>query len=196
MRRMGPETSETRIVLMDAVEAVMRQKGYGALTARNVAEAAGLKHQLVYYYFCTMDDLLLAVYRRRTRRMLERIEHALADERPLTALWRTYTDAEDSALTVEFMALSNHNAVIGAETVKFGEQMRHSGLDRLRSQSERAVSNFDPLALTTIIRAIASVLGMEAALGISGGHRETQALVEQTLAALESINVATGDLTL
>ncbi|MBW8785940.1 MAG: helix-turn-helix transcriptional regulator, partial [Novosphingobium sp.] len=53
---MGPETSETRAAMMDAVEVVMLRKGYGALTARNVAEAAGLKHQLVYYYFRTMDE--------------------------------------------------------------------------------------------------------------------------------------------
>jgi hypothetical protein len=94
------------------------------------------------------------------------------------------------------MALSNHNGVIGAETAKFGEQMRHSGLDKLRSQSERPLSDYDPLALTTIIRAIASLLGMEAALGISGGHRETQALVEQALASLESVTTTTSDLAL
>ena len=37
-RRLGSESSATRSALMDAVEAVMREDGYGALTARSVAE--------------------------------------------------------------------------------------------------------------------------------------------------------------
>ena len=37
-RRLGSESSATRTALMDAVEAVMREDGYGALTARSVAE--------------------------------------------------------------------------------------------------------------------------------------------------------------
>lgn len=179
-RRMGPETSATRTALMDAVEAVMREQGYGALSARSVATRASLKHQLVYYYFETMDDLLLATYRRRTGRMRARIERALAAERPLHALWGAYSDPDDAALTVEYMALSNHNAVIRAETAAFGEQLRAIGLDRLTS-----AEGLDPLALTTVIRSVASVLGMETALGISGGHRETHALVEWCIGRLE-----------
>ena len=69
-RRIGSETSATRAMLMDGVEAVMRELGYGALTARSVAERAGLKHQLVYYYFETMDELLMATYLRHTGRVV------------------------------------------------------------------------------------------------------------------------------
>jgi len=75
-RRLGLESSASRTALMDAVEAVMREDGYAALSARSVAERAGLKHQLVYYYFQTMDDLLMATYRRHTDRVLESIEEA------------------------------------------------------------------------------------------------------------------------
>src|SRR5206468_3276396 len=37
-RRIGSENSVTRTALMDGVETVMRELGYGALTARSVAE--------------------------------------------------------------------------------------------------------------------------------------------------------------
>ena len=178
-RRMGLETSATRLALMDAVEGVMREQGYGALSARSVAERAGLKHQLVYYYFKTMDDLLLATYRRRTGRMMDRIQQAFVAERPLKALWDAYSDPDDSALTLEYMALSNHNEAIRAETAAFGENLRTTGLGRLHAEG------LDPLALTTIIRSIASVIGMETALGISGGHRQTRELVERFIARLE-----------
>ena len=72
-RRMGTENSVTRAALLDAVETVMCADGYGALTARSVAERAGLKHQLVYYYFQTLDDLLIAAYERHIERYLARI---------------------------------------------------------------------------------------------------------------------------
>ena len=61
-RRMGPETSETRMALLDATERVLRSEGYAAVSSRRIAQEAGLKQQLVYYYFHTMDELLLATF--------------------------------------------------------------------------------------------------------------------------------------
>src|ERR1700751_3427655 len=95
-RRMGPETAAARSTLMDAVEAVMREDGYAALSARSIARRAGLKYQIVFYYFATMDDLLLATYRRRTERVLERIQQALRSERPLHAFWEVWSDPSDA----------------------------------------------------------------------------------------------------
>jgi len=188
-RRMGPENSATRTVLMDAVEAVMREDGYAALSARTVAERAGLKHQLVFYYFESMDDLLLATYRRRTERMQKRIEQALASERPLHAFWTASCEPFDSALTFEYMAMANHNKAIRAETIAFGERIHRLEAEMLSSQSKRATPNakvFTPLAITTVIASIAHSLGFESVLGISSGHSETKALVEWCLDQFES----------
>jgi AcrR family transcriptional regulator len=186
---MGLESSATRATLMDAVETVMREDGYAALSARSVAERAGLKHQLVFYYFRTMDDLLLATYRRRTARMLERIEQALQSERPLHAFWAALSNPLDAALTMEYMALSNHNAAIHAETTAFGEQVRHveaEKLARLLRPANSDPSAFTPIAIATAITYIAHNLGFEAAMGISGGHPETRALVEWCLGYFEA----------
>lgn len=187
-RRMGPENSATRLALMDAVEAVMQEKGYAALTARSVAEHAGLKHQLVYYYFDTMEALLLATYRRRMGRVMERVEQALDSERPLQAFWEVSSDPLHAALTVEFMALANHNEAIRRETVEFGERWRRAGLARI----ERSLGSdlpdaekMNPFALFMAIQSIGSILGMEVALGISGGHAETRALVQWCLKRLQ-----------
>ena len=51
----------------------MLEEGYAAVTSRRVAAQAGLKPQLVHYYFRTMDDLFLAAYRRRADQGLERL---------------------------------------------------------------------------------------------------------------------------
>lgn len=188
-RRMGPETAATREVLMDAVEAVMRDDGYAALSARHVAARAGLKYQIVFYYFERMDDLLLAAYRRRTQTVLARTLAALDSPRPLHAFWQAASDPSDAALSLEYMAMSNHNPLIRAETIAFGEQMRRLVAERLSagglSQPTPDEAVFTPFAISMAISSIGGIFGFESALGISGGRQETRALVEWCLNRLE-----------
>ena len=186
-RRIGSENSATRSALMDGVEAVMRELGYGALTARSVAERAGLKHQLVYYYFETMDELLMATYLRHTGRVLESIEAAFLSPRPLHALWQVSSNPHDAVLNMEFMALANHNPSIRAESVAFGERMRRVGLEGIqRTLGDDVPDAATPIALGIAVSALGMNLGMESTLGISGGHAELKALVEWCLDRLEA----------
>ena len=166
----------------------MRELGYGALTARSVAERAGLKHQLVYYYFETMDELLMATYLRHTGRVLESIEAAFLSPRPLHALWQVSSNPHDAVLNMEFMALANHNPAIRAETVAFGERMRRVGLEGIRRNlGQPGVPDAaTPIALGIAVSALGMNLGMESTLGISGGHAELKALVEWCLDRLEA----------
>ena len=187
-RRLGTEGSATRAMLMDSVEAVMREDGYGALTARSVAERAGLKHQLVYYYFQTLDDLLIATYERHIERYVAGIEQALKSDRPLHAFWHAHADPADSTLNMEFLAMANHVEAIRARTIEFGERVRRLGLDRLGAQfptpdASKGVVN--PFAVTMAITSIGIILGLETAIGITGGHAETRALIEWCIDQLE-----------
>lgn len=188
-RRMGPENAATRTTLMDATEAVMRDEGYAAVTSRRVAERAGVNQQTVYYYFETMDDLLLETYRRRTQRVSERLEQALASDRPLHAFWHVTSDPFDAALTVEYLALANHNEAIRRETIAFGERSRRIGLDRIGVElagtaPEPAVSAF---GVVMSLNYIAHLLGFETTLGLRGGHRDVRALIEWALRQLEPV---------
>jgi AcrR family transcriptional regulator len=172
---------------MDAVEALMREEGYAAVSARSVARRAGLKYQLVFYYFSSMDELLLAAYRRRTATIRARLGEALESPRPLHGFWAVWADP-DAALSMEYMALANHNPAIRAETVAFGEDVRRVELPRLTERLRQAAPDpevFNPFAVTSAIAAVAGVMGLESALGISGGHAETRALVEWCLDRLE-----------
>lgn len=173
---------------MDAVEAVMREDGYGALTARSVAVRADLKHQLVYYYFQALDDLLIATYERHIERYLARIEAALAEERPLHAFWRAHANPTDATLNSEFLSMANHSEAIRTRTVEFGERVRRLGLERLEKRFRRPVAGretVNPFAVTMAITSIGSVLGLETAIGITGGHAETRALIEWCIDQLE-----------
>ena len=91
-RRIGAPDAKNRTVLLDAAERLMLEEGYAAVTSRRVAEKAGLKPQLVHYYFRTMEDLYLAVFRRRAEQGLEAQAQALKSAQPLWALWRYSSD--------------------------------------------------------------------------------------------------------
>src|ERR1700746_1245156 len=64
-RRSGAPDAEARGRLLDAAEQLMIEEGYAAVTSRRLAHKAGLKPQLVHYYFRTMEELFLEVFRRR-----------------------------------------------------------------------------------------------------------------------------------
>jgi AcrR family transcriptional regulator len=187
-RRMAPENAATRVLLMDAVESLMREQGYAAVSARAVAALTGLKYPTIFYYFETMDDLLLTTYRRRTQSVLERTEAALNSDRPLHALWSAASDPFDAALSLEYMALSNHNELVRAETIAFGERVRRIVADRLSDRLGRAPGDrgvFTPFGITLSLTSLGGLLGFESALGISGGHEEIEVIVDWVLRRLE-----------
>ena len=118
-RRLGAEGSQVRARFVDAVEAILSEEGYQGISARQVAAKAGLKTQLLYYYFRTMDDLLLAVVQRVNERRLERFEEALASPEPLRALWQLNSDASAATLAAELTSIATHRNAIRAEIVDF-----------------------------------------------------------------------------
>src|SRR5580700_10365772 len=158
-RRMGPQSAATGAALMDATEAVMREEGYAAVTSRRVAERAGVNQQTVYYYFQTLH-----------------------------ALWHTSSDPFDAALTMEYLALANHNEMIRLETIEFGERIRRMEVDKLAERISRTSPDpqaASPFAVIMAITYVAHLLGFEATLGLRGGHKETRVLVEWCLRQLE-----------
>src|SRR2546425_3882141 len=111
-RRIGAQDSKTRAQLLDAAERLLLEEGYAAVTSRRVAAKAGLKPQLVHYYFRTMDDLFIEVFRRRADRDLAGFERAVAADGSLRNLWRMNTDQRGAAFIIEFVALANHRKAI------------------------------------------------------------------------------------
>lgn len=167
----------------------MREEGYAAITSRRVAERAGVSQQTVYYYFETMEDLLLATYRRRMQTVLEKVERALASERPLHAFWHATSDPFDAALTMEYLALANHNEEVRRETVEFGERLRRLEAEQLtdRVAPSADAATAGPLGVVMAITYIGYLLGFEATLGIRGGHKDVRLLVESWLRQLEPV---------
>jgi TetR/AcrR family transcriptional regulator len=188
-RRLGAPDARNRTALLDAAEQLMLQEGYAAVSSRRVAAEAGLKPQLVHYYFRTMDDLFLAVFRRRAEDGLVRQAAALASPRPLRALWEYSSEADGVTLTMEFIALANHRKAIKAEIARYAESFRAAQVEALPDILERygiSLQLCPPAVLAVLISSLSRLLVLEQTLGMSGGHEETLALVEQQLRQLET----------
>ena len=84
-RRIGAPDAKNRGLLLDAAEQLMIDEGYAAVTSRRLAHKAGLKPQLVHYYFRTMEELFLEVFRRRAEEALEAHAKLLHSPIQLTA---------------------------------------------------------------------------------------------------------------
>ncbi len=182
-RRMGPQGSDSSLMLLDATERVLRNEGYGAVSSRRVAEEAGLKQQLVYYYFPSMDELLLACFKRRTARALAQLERDCAAAEPVKAIWHTLTNASDGKLSFEFMALANHHEGIRAEVARFVSESRRMEAAAFAQSGER-LGPVSPSAAAFLLSSVSLMLGREAATGIDEGHGEIRALLEHLLGKL------------
>ncbi|MGA8370025.1 MAG: helix-turn-helix domain-containing protein [Acidimicrobiales bacterium] len=187
-RRIGGEDSESRAALLDATERLMLEEGYAAVSSRRVAQTAGLKPQLVHYYFRTMDDLFLAAYRRRAEGGLRRQARAFEPGLSLRAVWALSDDPKSTALTMEFAALANHRKSIRTEIARYAELFRSRQTEILSQIMEEHgidTEGFPPVAVMVLITGVSQILVMEEALGMSAGHAETRALVERCIVQLE-----------
>ncbi|WP_082943618.1 TetR/AcrR family transcriptional regulator [Mycobacterium sp. 1274761.0] len=175
--------SSARRALIQATAQVMLEEGYAAATSRRVAARAGVRPALVHYYFPSMDDLFLAVLREGAETNLDRQREALADERPLHALWQL-NNAHGARLLMEFMALANHRKEIRSEIIgyasRFGELEESAVTLALRAHGVD-MAEFPPVVMSMIVTSLARILVLERSLGISRGHDEATAFIERLL---------------
>lgn len=173
--------------MLDGAEDILREEGYAALTSRRIAERIGVKQRLVYYYFHTMDDLIVATFRRLSERELQRLDTALASDMPLREVWTICIRSSDTRIVSEFMALANRIEDLRVEVVNFIERSRRMQMAALSRALKKNGSGhaLAPAATVLIATSLALALNREAELGVSTGHSEAIAAVEEFLAQCE-----------
>jgi AcrR family transcriptional regulator len=187
-RRIGAADSKTRAQLLDAAEVLLLEEGYAAVTSRKVAAKAGLKPQLVHYYFRTMDDLFLEVFRRRAEENVARVEGAIATDGSLQMLWELNADPRGARFNIEFVALANHRKAIRTEIARYAERYRAVQLEAVTSALESievAEDDLPPIVALLMITGLTQVMSLEGALGVTAGHDTTRSFIEQTIARLD-----------
>ncbi len=188
-RRLGAADSKTRALLLDAAERLLLREGYAAVTSRHVAAEAGVKPQLVHYYFRTMDDLFLEVYRRRAEPAIERFARAIEEDRSLRTVWQFATDLRGATFNIEFVALANHRKAIRDQIADYARRFREMQLAAIAAILEdRGISPhvLPPVVLMLAMTGVTQVMALEEALGVSGGHQEMLEFVAARIDETES----------
>jgi AcrR family transcriptional regulator len=183
-RRLGGDNAQNRARLVDATEQVLCEEGYAAVTARRVAEKAGLKVQLVYYYFQSMDDLILAVVRKNTAKRLERFAKIMTSPEPFRALWELNSDPSSAIRTSELLALAHHSESMRTEVVAAAKQFRRlqtEAVARMLAIKGVDQEEFPAAGIVTIVAALARCMVQDSALGVPDGYSEALKLVERGL---------------
>ena len=194
-RTEGAGESDTRDALVRATAQIMLEEGYAAATSRRVAAKAGIRPPLVHYYFPTMDDLYVAVFREGAEANLVRLKAALADKQPMRAVLNLHSDPLGTALQMEFIALSNHRKAIRSEIAAY--TLRFREIETAAFAMLLGARGIDPrdlpaVAVSVAVTCVTRTLVLENELGITGGHDQTQRVLDDLVRLLELRPPQTG----
>jgi AcrR family transcriptional regulator len=186
-RRKSNDDSATRTALLDAAEALMIEEGYAAVSSRRIASRAGLPNA-IHYYFETMDDLFIELFRRGAARSLARQEEVLASPQPLWAFWDLLQDRSNGNLNMEFIALANHRKAIRSVIAESSRAFRRGQLDALSKAIDASGATTSPHsaeAVVLLLSAVSRFVTTENAFDLDIGHAEVIAFVEQCIREIE-----------
>lgn len=187
-RRLGLQNAPSRARLIAAADDILIEEGAHAISARRVAERAGLKPQLVHYYFRTMDELLIAVFRGAQEGYLSRYGVAMSTRQPLIALWKLNNDQRGARRMMEFIVIAGRREAVRQVIAKSAAQFR-----KLQSNAislvlkERGIDRraFPPAAVALLMATLARGVVMEETLGICLGHAQLRSMVRRLLTQID-----------
>ena len=164
--------------LLDAAERLLVDVGYAGITTRKLAEAAGVNHGLVHYYFGSNENLLVRALERFTERLIVRQREMYAADLPFIEKWRTamrYLISEDvtyEKIWLELQALAWNNADIRAHLERVDAEWR-AVLTEAFEEPHRELGIEIPLdALVTLVITFNIGIMVERLGGIETGHAE------------------------
>lgn len=186
-RRMGPKNSDIWNNMLDAAEDILRKEGYGELTSRHVADRISVKQRLVYYYFQTMDELIVETFQRLAVRELERLTNAMASHHTLRETWDICVHTTDTRLISEFMALANHSAALRKKVKKHIETCRDMHVAALTKamRGSRIKNVLPPEAAAIFATSAALTVHREKKIGVNAGHAEVMGVINAFISKLD-----------
>jgi hypothetical protein len=111
----------------------------------------------------------------------------MAEAEPLHALWQL-NGAHDAQLFTEFLAMANHRKAIRSEIVSYAMRFRdlEEGAMTLALKARGVdLEAFPPVVMSMIMGSLARMVLHEQGLGITRGHEQARAFIEQCLDRFE-----------
>ncbi len=187
-RRRRAATEEKLTRLLDVTEEIILREGYAAVSSRSVAARAGIQAPLVHYYFPTIDELFVAVLRRRAEPNVEKMAAALASAEPLRAWWGLASDPRGTALLLELIAAANHRPALKAEVGTVAREIRRmqmKTLARILGEYGLDPEEFPPALIATAMQGVAFALVTDEAAGFDTAHGQARVAMSKLIDRLE-----------
>lgn len=187
-RRNVAEDTQTRNLLIDAAVQLLREDGQAAVTCRRLALKTGLSHQIVHYYFRSMEELFLEVIKRACEKRLERYLKTIETKQPLWAQWEQLNEIGGVQLEMEYMVLANRYPTVKAELANYRTTFRNLQIECLTTLfGHYGVDTklHSPAVIAVIMSSVSRTMALEAVLGATPAHSETHGFVEGFLTDLE-----------
>lgn len=192
--RVAPETAPPRSRLLDAAERLLVKQGYAAVSARSVAEEAGLNHGLIHYYFGSMEELFVQVLERFTETLIARQRDMYSRDVPFLEKWRAAMGflEEDLAagypkIWLELQAVAWNRPDLRVRVARVNAEWRSA----LMSAFDSALAGYDLQDRVPVDAAVSLVMtfnqGMmlERLCGVTDGHDELLRTIDKWLSTME-----------
>ena len=176
---MATATSDTRSQILGAAKSALLDGGYGRLSTRRVADAAGVPLSQIHYHFGSRQNLVLAILAEENERLLERQTGLYATESPLWKQWDQACDFLEDDLRTGYVRVLQEMTAAGWSDAEIAAAVRTyltGWVTLLAETAERAAPRFADLGPFTPREVAALVatafLGMEAMI-LLGFEEET-----------------------
>jgi AcrR family transcriptional regulator len=176
--------SRSRLRLIEAAYDLLGEEGYQAFSARRVAQKAGLKPQLVHYYFRSMEELVVAVFQRSAARYFPLHGEALSSRHPLRALWALNSNLPEGKRMTEFVALGKIYPALRAAMRESGESFRRlqiAAMERIYAERGFDTVAVGPAGLVLLMSAVARNFVIEGESGVTLAHDEVREFIARLL---------------
>lgn len=138
--RRPARSEETRLRLVDGAVEALREEGFAGASAREIARRAGCNQGLVFYYFGSVGNLLLAALDAVSARRLDRYRTAMDEVDGVSGLvnvaelvFREDLDAGHMAVLAEMIAGASSTPGLGSEVAARIAPWRDFTTDALRA---------------------------------------------------------------
>jgi AcrR family transcriptional regulator len=196
-RQISDARHQATIALMDAAEGLLYEVGYAGVTTRAVAEAAGVNHGLVHYYFGSMEELLSQTLERFVEQLALALDALYADPnlsfaekwRLGSQFWVEEPTSRFPKILMELLAMGWNMPALRARLTEvhaqfraifehhFGQALRDYGLDE---------SQFPLKVIVAAVTSFQLGLIVEGLSGVDQGHQELLDWIQQWIDALEA----------
>ena len=196
-RKISDARQQATVALMDAAERLLYEVGYAGVTTRAVAEAAGVNHGLVHYYFGSMEELLTQTLARFVEQLALALEGLYADPNLTFAekwrlgsqFWVNEPTSRFPKILLELLAMGWNKPALRTQLTEvharfraifehhFGQALRDYGLDETQFPLKVVVAAVTSFQLGLIVEGLS---------GVEEGHQELLDWIQRWIDDLEA----------